>query len=62
MSMPSELELEMVAGVFVKELDCTVTWNHREDTITVELPWNRFARDSIFPAPTNAVQPAGYLS
>jgi len=49
MSMPSELELEMVAAVLVKELDCEVRFNTGSSTIAVELPWKRFAvSPSIF--------------
>lgn len=42
MSMPSELELEMVAAVFAKELDCEVDFKCGENSIRVRMPWFKY--------------------
>ena len=59
MTMPSELELEMVAAVFLKELDCGVEFNRGKSTITVQMPWFRLA-NPLNPCGDNP--PAGYIS
>jgi hypothetical protein len=43
MTLPSELELEMVAAVLIKELDCTVEWLPEGKGIKVTLPWMKYA-------------------
>ncbi|HEY3783518.1 MAG TPA: hypothetical protein VGL56_20735 [Fimbriimonadaceae bacterium] len=57
MSMPSELELEMVAAVLVKELECDVTFTELELTIKVQMPWFKFVDPSLTGTPA-----AGYIS
>ena len=61
MSMPSELELEMVAAVFVKELDCTVQYKKAGETITVQMPWFKYST-AVASAMDAADVSAGYLS
>ena len=63
MSMPSELELEMVAAVFVKELECTVEYNTNRDGITVQMPWFKYAipAATIVGSETSDIA-SGYLS
>ncbi len=57
MSMPNELELEMVAAVLVKELECEVCFTKTERTIKVEMPWFKFVDPKNLGTPLS-----GYLS
>jgi len=61
MSMPNELELEMVAAVFVKELDCTVQYNKGNDSITLQMPWFKYSV-AVSSAMHAAETSAGYIS
>lgn len=51
-TMPSELEIEMVAAVFVKELDCSVDFVPGACEIIVKMPWFKY---HVAGAPTSYV-------
>lgn len=49
--MPSELELEMVAAVFEKELECTVSYTKGAESIRVQMPWFKFMEPAAAASP-----------